>query len=53
MAPEPENPDSETPEIVISDSVKSLDDSVNVNVIVAVSPIPSELMFVLRAMLGV
>ena len=51
--PEPEKFERVPPATVISDSVKSFDDSLKVNVIVAVWPTPSELMSFLREMLGV
>ena len=51
--PEPEKPERVPPETVTSDFVKSFDDSFRVKLIVALSPIPSELTSASRAMLGV
>ena len=51
--PDPEKSESEPPSRVMSDSVKSVDISDSVNVIVAVSPAFREEVLVLMAMLGV
>ena len=55
--PEPEKLDSEPPEILMSDSMKSLDDSESVNVNAAVSPAfkeeTSELMAIVGLMVSI
>ena len=53
MVPDPEKSESEPPSRVISDSVKSVDISDSVKVIVAVSPAFREEVLALMAMLGV